>query len=79
MKVNDIEIEATEFAYDGCHKIYLIEDEQDKKEALECEYDLYPIEQLQDKYENSCSLKFIHNWKLSKNIVAQFENAVFEE
>lgn len=78
MKVNNIEIEAKEFAYDGCHKIYLIEDEQDKKEALECEYDLYPISKLRAKYRSSCPLRFINNWKLTKHIVGQFEKAEFE-
>lgn len=34
-KVNGIETKAKLFAYDGCHKIYLIEDDEDLKEFKE--------------------------------------------
>lgn len=78
MKINNQETEAKKFAYDGCHKIYLIEDEADEKTAMEYEYKFFPIEELQKTYENSCSLRFISNWKLSKQYVKQFEQAVFE-
>ena len=78
IKVNGQEIEGKEFAYDGCHKIYVIEDDEDRKNALEIEYDLYPIEQLSEKYNNSCELRFISNWKLTKRFVDQFEKAEFE-
>ena len=33
MKINGIEITAKEFAYDGCHKIYLIESQEQRDEA----------------------------------------------
>ena len=79
MKVNGIEIDAKEFAYEGCHKIYLIEDEKDKKDAIECGYDIYPIAELEDIYNNSCELRFINNWQLTKNFVGQFEKAIFEK
>lgn len=67
-----------EFAYDGCHKIYLIEDSKDKEEALKIGYNLISINLLEETYEDSCSLKFISNWKLSKSYVGQFEEANFE-
>ena len=78
MKINNIEIEATQFAYDGCHKIYIIEDEQDKQEAIKLNYKLYHIEELPQTYNNSCSLRFINNWKLDKTFCGQFETAKFE-
>jgi hypothetical protein len=79
MRINNIKITATEFAYDGCHKIYLIESLEDKLEALDTGYELLPIENLKQVFKDSCSLKFISNWKLDKTIVSQFENYRFME
>jgi len=79
MKINDIEINADLFAYDGCHKIYLIEDDNDKKEAFQHGYDesdIYPISEIQTKFENSCPLRFISTWKL-ESIVNQCQEAIF--
>ena len=78
MKINNIEVVGNKFAYDGCHKIYIIEDEQDEQKARECGYKILDISQLTKTYECSCELRFIHNWKLTKTYVAQFENATFE-
>ena len=38
MKINGKEILGKEFAFDGCHKIYIIEDDDDKKMAIEYGY-----------------------------------------
>lgn len=78
MKVNGIEIIGSKFAYDGCHKIYIIEDEVDERKALELGYDIFAIDELEDTWNNSCELRFIRNWKLNKDYVKQFENATFE-
>jgi len=79
MKINGQVVVGKEFAYDGCHKIYIIEDEEDKKEAIDG-YTILPISLLKKTYENSCSLRFIHNWKLNKTYVLQFEeNVTFED
>ena len=77
MKVNNIKINGNMFAYDGCHKIYIIEDESDRLNAIEYGYKIKFIEDLATTWANSCSLKFIYNWKLTKTYVAQFENAKF--
>lgn len=79
MKINGKEIKAKQFAYDGCHKIYLIEDTDDLKEAKDIGYDIYDIKLLKETYDGSCSLRFINNWKLTEQIVPQFETAKFEE
>ena len=79
MKINGKEIKAKQFAYDGCHKIYLIEDTDDLKEAKDIGYDIYNIESLKETYDDSCSLRFINNWKLTEQIVPQFETAKFEK
>jgi hypothetical protein len=79
MKINKKEIVAKSFAYDGCHKIYLLDNEEQWEDALANDYDVYPISKLQEKFESSCSLRFISPWDLSKrNYVNQFEDAVFE-
>lgn len=78
MKLNGIEVVGNEFAYDGCHKIYIIEDENDRKDALECGYDILPISELLTKYNRSCELKFISNWKLTKKYVGQYEKLEIE-
>lgn len=79
MKINGKEIKAKQFAYDGCHKIYLIEDTDDLKEAKDIGYDIYDIKLLKETYDDSCSLRFINNWKLTEQIVPQFETAKFEK
>lgn len=78
MLINGKQVVGNEFAYDDCHKIYIIEDENDRKSALECGYTLYPIEQLLSKYNHSCELRFINNWKLTIRYVEQFEKLEIE-
>ena len=78
MKIGRYKINAKEFFFDGCHKIYLIETPHDKKDFLsngweEC--DIYPIDQLIEIYRNSCPLKFINTCKL-ETIVPQFATQV---
>lgn len=78
MKVNGIEIVEERFAYDGCHKIYLIECIEDEIEAVEYGYEILPIERLEETFKKSCGLEFIRNWSLNRALVGQFEDAVFE-
>ena len=80
LKVNGIEITAKHFAFDGCHKIYLINSEADREDCERCGggYELLPIEQLQKAYEGSCGLQFINNCDLSSSVVPQGQEAVFE-
>lgn len=79
MKVNGKEIKGNKFAYDGCHKIYICEDKEDIKEAVELSYGIFDIRQIEEIYEDSCPLRFISNWKLDKNYIEQFSQAKFEE
>lgn len=79
MKINGREVKGKLFAFDGCHKIYIIEDEDDYEKADELGYNIYDIEDIEEAYNNSCELRFISNWKLNKDYVKQFEEAVFEE
>lgn len=79
MKVNGKEIKGKGIAYDGCHKIYIIEDEKDEQEAYNMGYELYILDILEKIYNTSCPLRFISNWKLNKNYVEQGKEAKFEE
>ena len=80
MKVNGKEIKGKGIAHDGCHKIYILEDENDEKEAYDMGYELYILDILEKIYNNSCPLRFINNWKLDKCYVEQGEeNIKFEK
>ena len=79
MKINNVEVVGNKFAYDGCHKIYIIEDTEDEQKAIDCGYEILNISDLIDTYRNSCELRFVRNWKLDKLYVGQYEIAVFEE
>ena len=78
MKVNGKQIFGDTFAYDGCHKIYICECQCDEEEAVECGYKVFPIEVLEEAFENSCPLRFISNWALDTHYVVQWEDAIFE-
>lgn len=78
MKINGIEVLGDTFAYDGCHKIYICECQCDEEEAIKYDYDIYPIEMIEEIWNNSCGLRFISNWGLDKHYVPQFEDAEFE-
>lgn len=79
MTINGHKIKAKQFAWDTCHKIYLINTKEDKKTFIELGYDLFPIKEIKSAYNDSCSLRFISTGDLSEDIVSQFENAVFYE
>lgn len=80
MKINRIEVKGIGVAYDGCHKLYILEDLEDVRQAKELGYTIYDdVVYVEDLYAMSCELRFISNWKLDKNYVKQCEKAVFEE
>ena len=69
-------IKAEAFAFDGCHKIYLIQNDNNLQEAKEFGYTIINnLCLLKDYYENSCPLKFIHTWSL-EDVVPQFARSV---
>jgi hypothetical protein len=78
MMIGRYKIKSEWFAYDGCHKIYLLESEQDRKDAIELDYIIMPISELIGAYEDSCSLRFINNWQLNKTYAPQFKDAKFK-
>ena len=83
MRINGQQVTAKRFAFDGCHKIYLLENDAEEANARELGYNIHPINELRQAYEGSCSLRFISNWPLIDDnfvsYVGQFEDANFEE
>ena len=79
MLINNIPVITNgKFAYDRCHKIYILENQADEDMMIEYDYTILPIEQLEETYNNSCSLKFIRNAQLTTIYAPQFEPAIFE-
>ncbi len=71
MRINNLEVTSTLLAYDGCHKIYLLESENEKKEAIKDGYEVIAITELERVWNDSCGLRFISNWSLTTTFVAQ--------
>lgn len=61
-KINGIEIVATAFAYDGCHKIYLLNDGDSIVEAEDAGFDVYDIGNIISAFVYACPLRFINEW-----------------
>lgn len=64
------------FAYDGCHKIYIMENIEDVMLFTALGYDIYPIEKIKETWKNSCSLRFIESGNLKKCYIPQFAKNV---
>jgi|GEM_PF-861260 len=79
LQINDFITGAKEFAYDGCHKFYLIESEACKKGFYENGWNdnnFRPISELPKTFADcSCSLKFIQRGEKYnfQSIVPQFQ------
>ena len=75
-KVKEAAPHATQFVWDGCHKIYIIESKREATEAKKFSYAVLNIEdKLEAAWEESCELKFINFWRLGKgSIIAQGED-----
>jgi len=71
MKINNQKTNAQFFAYDGCHKIYLIENEQQLQNCVG--YQIKPISELKQTFDSSCELRFVNSADLKINFVKQYE------
>ena len=67
------------FAYDGNHKIYILNDYDEQIKAEDSGYEIYPIAHLKNIYNRSCSLRFVQSWDLKEMYIAQgeFDNFKF--
>lgn len=77
MKVNGQLLTGVGVAFDGCHKLYVCETQDEADDAEQTGYDIYPMGRLPDLWERSCALRFISNWQLNEQYVPQFETARF--
>lgn len=75
--INGIEIKEKKVAYDGCHKLYVVRNNE--KEMKGYGYEIHPIEEIAGLYANSCPLRFIEYSDDCERIVPQFtKEVVFE-
>lgn len=77
LEINGKTVIGEHFAYEGCHKIYICENQEDIEKAKEIGYIILDISEIEDVYNKSCELRFIRNWALTELYVPQFENAEF--
>lgn len=63
-KIEAIERSEMSLAFDSCHKIYYLSNDQAEAEAREMGYDVYPCSRLRELLEASCSLVFVNRWSL---------------
>ena len=78
--INGKDFEATEFFYDGCHKIYLADSDESYRQMYAAgwdERDLFPIEDLPSVWISTCPLRFISSGDLNTRYVEQCEPADF--
>lgn len=68
-KVKEMAPEATQFAWDGCHKIYILENQEELVEAKNVGYEILDIKNLESTWEESCELRFINFWNLDKDAI----------
>ena len=61
-KISAIEASGLQLAWDGCHKIYFLEDQGRVDEAVQFGYDLYPATELRELITSSCGLVFVSRW-----------------
>lgn len=79
-KVNIVD-DALGFVWDECHKIYIVEDIDDLRSVRETwgeDTTIHSLKELPYVWSKSCPLRFISNWKLTKDYVSQCNNAMFE-
>lgn len=76
--INGKAITAYGFAFDGCHKFYLIETPEDEAVLRGYGYELYDIDGLPRAWADSCPLRFIDKADLSEMVVPQCTPAIFE-
>ena len=73
VRVNGTKVWTDEFAWDECHKIYLVTDQVSRNKLEGYGYEFFPINKLKDVWDDSCSLRFISDASLSQSYISQFE------
>lgn len=78
ISVNGITIYADEFAWDECHKIYIVTDQESRDQLEGYGYEFFPINELEDAWQASCFLRFISDASLSCDYVSQCHESYVE-
>ena len=52
-------------AWDGCHKIYFLQDEQREAQAKAYGYEVFASDKIKTIYGASCPLRFVFRWGLN--------------
>lgn len=63
-KLDAIEASDLMVAFDGCHKVYLVEGEGEIADASQTGYDLFPAKEIRTLVNKSCGLVFVSAWHL---------------
>lgn len=61
-KIKAIEESGFPIAWDGCHKIYFLEDDARRANAVDLGYEIFPSTELRDLIVLSCGLVFVSRW-----------------
>ena len=77
LKINGKEVKNNgAYAFDNCHKFYILENDNEKFKALELGYEICPIQHLVTDLESSCPLRFINSFNLENTYLLQGEESV---
>lgn len=77
LKINGKEVITNgSYAFDNCHKFYILETDNEKFKALEYGYEIYPVEHLVTDLKHSCPLRFINSFNLIETYLEQGEERV---
>lgn len=76
--INGKQVTAKWFAFDGCHKIYLIESRAEYDQMVEWDYQIFHIADLPSIWVGTCPLRFIDSADLETLYVKQCEPAHFK-
>ena len=57
-----IEASGWSIAFDGCHKLYFLQDDGEVRDARDAGYRVFPASRLRELYDSSCGLRFVSRW-----------------
>lgn len=67
-KIRAIETSGLQIAFDSCHKIYFLTDEERTREAADCGYEpFFPASEVRSLISSSCGLVFVTQWPLTNS------------
>lgn len=75
IQIGNQSIDALGFAWDGCHKIYVLRNQEEQAELIDLGYGTYEPQELPDVWARSCGLRFVSSGDLTEQYIAQGEDA----